>query len=39
VNFRSYRDPDPVMALRQQYQKRLCRLEFKVQTYKYAAPD
>jgi hypothetical protein len=36
VRFRSYRDPDPVMASRQQHQRRLCRLEFKVQTYKYA---
>jgi hypothetical protein len=36
VSFRSYRDPDPVMASRQQHQKRLCRLAFKVRTYKYA---
>jgi hypothetical protein len=28
VCFRAYRDPDPVMASRQQHQKRLCRLEF-----------
>ena len=36
VRFRSYRDPDPGMASRQQHQKRLCHLEFKVQTSKYA---
>jgi hypothetical protein len=38
VRFRSYRDPDPVMASRPQHHKRRSRLEFKVQTHKYV-PD
>ncbi|WP_250565111.1 transposase [Adonisia turfae] len=37
VRFTSNHDPDPAMASRKQHEKRQYRLEFKIQTYQYAA--
>ena len=36
VQFSSNQDPSPAMASRKQYEQRLYRLEFQIQTYQYA---